>query len=80
MGGYGKKFCVIAYKHLCKRISKREGKHSQNDAESADDASTFFEKTLQFAVISGTKMEADNRSTANRVADKNGNENKLYIH
>lgn len=33
MRGDGKKFCVITYKHLCKQISKREGKHSQNDAE-----------------------------------------------
>ena len=61
-------------------MSKRKGKHSQNDAEWADDASTFFEKALKLTVVSGTIMEADNRSTANRVADKDGNENKLYIH
>ena len=78
--GQFKKCCVVADKKPGERGSNELCHRKEKNAPGADQRKAFAEKILEFSVVAGSIVEADDRSTSNRISQKNSDKNKVYIH
>ena len=78
--GQFKKCRVVADKKPGERGSNELCHRKEKNAPGADQRKAFAEKILQFGVVACSVVEADNRSTSDRISQENSDKNKVYIH
>lgn len=77
---HGIQFDIVSGKNFHQRCGEQFGKCGQNDAGNAQQNDTLAKQAFEFVMIGGTVVIADNRRTAEGIAEENCHKDEIDIH